>query len=74
MKENSEILAQQIKSVGIQSRPEPEIILVTPGARSDDAPCLPICPPSCQPVIFPGPCAPDFRLPRPPIPPGPNLR
>lgn len=59
--EKSELLAQQ----------KPTIELVTP--RQDEGPsgiicppnCLPGCQPSCPPTIFPGPCPPDYRLPRP---------
>lgn len=74
-KENSEVLAQQAKSVGAQVGSGPTIELVTPQPGRSGEPsraCLPSCQPSCPPSIFKGPCPPDYRLPRPPGPPRPN--
>lgn len=74
MKENSEVLTRQTKSVRVQEQSEPEIKLVTPQARKAGelgGVCLPNCQPSCAPNIIKGPCAPDYRLPRPPPPPPP---
>lgn len=70
MKEKGEMLAQQVRSASASG---PTIDLVTPGARRNNelnGPCPPNCPPwrPCGPQIFPGPCDPDFRLPRPPRP------
>lgn len=81
MKENSELLAQQAKSVGAQVSSGPTIELVTPASgrmesRGIICPpncfpnCPPVCPPNtriCEPVI----CPPVAGLPRPPRPSGP---
>lgn len=85
MKENSELLAQQIKSAGIQvSSSRPTIELVTPGTGKNGETsavcppnCIPNCPPVCPPEIRippPFPCPPFGGLPRPPspFPPRPN--
>lgn len=81
MKENSEMIAQQMRSVKVQSDSEPTIELVTPGTRMDRGPiicppnCIPNCPPVCPPnTRIPGPliCPPFGGLPRPPRPPGPG--
>lgn len=80
MKENSEILAEQIKSAGVQTNSEPTIDLVTSKAREAEAgPCKPMCIPNCQPACVPahipspGPCHPDcFPKLIPPKPPRPS--
>lgn len=80
MKENSELLAGQMKSVGTQDGSRPTIELVTPRTRNDGEPiiCGPNCIPNCQPVCGPNTripdpliCSPFAGLPRPPEPPGP---
>lgn len=82
MKENSELLAQQAKTVEMQVGSGPTIELVTPGAGSDMESrgiiCPPNCLPSCQPVCPPNTricepfiCPPSAGLPRPPWPPKP---
>jgi len=80
MKENSEMLAQQAKSAGVQVGSGPTIELVTPGAgkgmEARGIICPPNCPPNCPPVCppnirIPDPlmCPPFAGLPRPPWPP-----
>ena len=51
MKEDSEGLARQASSAGIQSDFGPTIELVT--EKDLRPPCYPECPPPCQPVICP---------------------
>lgn len=79
MKEYSEVLAQQMRSAGIQDGSGPTIELVTKAGKMEASGiicppnCLPGCPPSCPPTIIKPPCFPDVGLPRPPKPPpGPN--
>lgn len=85
VKDNSEVLAQQARSAGVQGDPKPTIKLVT--AKVPDGtpcsplrgPCIPraVCIPNNQPVCGPsrepGPriCGPTFAPP-PPKPPKPN--
>lgn len=82
MIEKSELLAQQVRSSRVQVDSRPTIELVTPGVGKGGElswriicppNCLPNCPPVCPPNIRPTPCDP-WRLPRPPRPPGSNLR
>ncbi len=79
MKENSEFLAQQVRSTGTQVGSKPTIELVTKAGKIDASGsicppnCIPFCQPSCRPVIYPPLCDPTFRLPKPPpFPPRPN--
>lgn len=82
MKENGEVLAQQMRSAEIQDSSRPTIELVTPRAGKDGElsgiicppNCIPNCPPVCPPnTRIPGPlmCPPFAGLPRPPRPPEP---
>lgn len=81
MKEKSEMLAQQARSVSVQVGSGPTIELVTPASgrmesRGIICPpnCLPNCPPVCPPnTRIPPPliCPPFAGLPRPPKPPPP---
>lgn len=72
MKENSELLAQQTRSAGIQDGSGPTIELVTPRAGKDGELSGIICPPNCLPFCRPS-CPPTiFRPPEPPKPPPPR--
>lgn len=71
MKENSEMLAQQVKLIEVQVSSGPMIELVTSEVRMGGPiicppNCIPNCLPSCRPNIYPPLCDPTFRLPRPP--------
>lgn len=64
MKENSEVLAQQVEStVATEGDPKPTIELVTPNQGGDDTEVRP-CNPVCLPNTTCWPCPPHQR-PRP---------
>lgn len=75
VKDNSEVLAQQAKSAGIQGDPKPTIELVT-AKVPDGTPCSPLRGPCIPQAVCipnkPGPCFPDLARPKPPKPPKPN--